>query len=153
MTSKTIRHNIFDLFRRLEGEQDVCLLAGARNGLLGFDPAETFSAAGADFKGLRAFVKRSARMKRPVAGYISYDAAYDMHNLKQTSRNDLRLPDICMHAYDNFLTFSGTKTLHLHFKDHKYPALIKRIIQRTPRARRVHRSTNFHPVIKKIQGI
>lgn len=147
MQTKTIRANIFDLFERLEGEQSVCLLAGTRPGLLGFNPAETFSAVGADIKGLRAFVKRSARLKRPVAGYISYDAAYALHNLQRRARNDLKLPDICMHAYDNYLTFTGKKTLRLHFKNPAYPEMIKRILNRPLRLARAYHSTNFHPVI------
>ena len=149
MLTKTIPGNIFTLFERLDDVQDVCLLAGTRPGLLGFNPVETFSAVGADIKGLRAFVKRSARLQRPVAGFISYDAAYELHGLQQKARNDLRLPDICLHAYDNFITFTGEKTLRLHFKDPNYPALIKRIMNRNQHSQRAYRSTNFHPVISE----
>jgi para-aminobenzoate synthetase component 1 len=151
MLTKTIPGNIFELFERLDDEQGVCLLAGTRPGLLGFNPAETFSAVGADIKGLRAFVKRSARLGRPVAGYISYDAAYELHGLRRTARNDLQLPDICLHAYDNFVTFTGEKTLRLHFKDPNYPALIKSIMNRPQRSQCTYRSTNFHPVISEAQ--
>lgn len=151
MQTKTLSGNIFDLFSRLDHEQDVCLLAGTRPGLLGFNPAETFSAVNADIKGLRAFVTRSARLGRPVTGYISYDAAYELHNLRCTARNDLRLPAICLHAYDNYLTFTGKKTLRLHFKNPAYPELIKRILNRPLRSQRAYRSTNFQPVISAAQ--
>jgi len=151
MQTKTKRCNVFDLFERLENEQDVCLLAGTRPRILGFNPAETFSAQGADIKGLRAFAKRSARLGRPVAGYISYDAAYELHDLRRKARNDLHLPDICLHAYDNFLTFTGNRTIRLHFKDPTYPELITRIMNRTPRHQSAYRSTNFHAVISESQ--
>ncbi len=149
MQTKTIAGNIFDLFKRLGDEQGVCLLAGARPRMLGFNPAETFSSASADLKGLRAFIARSARLHRPVAGYISYDAAYELHSLQRKARNDLRLPDICLHAYDNYLTWTGTRTIRLHFKDPAYPELIKHIANRDPRTRRAYSSTNFHPVISE----
>jgi para-aminobenzoate synthetase component 1 len=149
MQTKIMRGNIFDLFERLEGVQNVCLLAGTRPRLLGFNPAETFSSVGADIEGLRAFVKRSARLQRPVAGYISYDAAYALHSVQRRARNDLVLPDICLHAYDNFLTYNGTSRIRLHFKDPAFPERVRRIMKRPCPRSRTHRSTNFQPVISE----
>jgi len=151
MPSKTIAGTIFELFRRLGDEQGACLLAGTRPGMLGFNPAETFTASGADIKGLRAFVKRSARRQRPVAGYISYDTACELHDLRLKARNDLHLPGICLHAYDNYLTFTGKRTIQLHFKDPAYPELIKRILHRPQPCPRTYRNTNFHPIITEAQ--
>jgi len=147
MHTKLLKLNVFDLFARLAGERCVCLLTGARPGLMAFNPAETFSTPMLDRKGLRAFVERSARLKRPVAGYISYDAAYPLHGLKRRARDDLHLPGVCLHAYDNYLTFSSTKTLRLHCTDPAFPEIIQRIAERPRPASRSYRNTNFHPVI------
>lgn len=151
MLSKTLKLNIFDLFKRLGPEHGACLLAGARPGLLGFNPAETFSAATLDFQALRAFVERSARLQRPVAGYISYDAAYPLHGLERRSRDDLRLPGVCLHAYGSYLTFTSPDTVCLHFTDALFPEAVKRITERPLPPPRAYRNTNFHPVISPAQ--
>ncbi len=151
MLSKTLKLNVFDLFRRLDGEQNACLLAGARPGLLGFGPAETFSSARLGRKALSAFVERSARLQRPVAGYISYDAAYPLHGLKRRAFDDLRLPDVCLHAYGNYLTFTSADTVRLHFSDPSFPETVRRILARPLPVPRAYRSINFRPVISPAQ--
>jgi para-aminobenzoate synthetase component I len=151
MLFKTLRIGFLDLFRRLGPEHGVCLLSGARTGVLGFNPAETFSAATLELKALRAFVERSARRQRIVAGYISYDASYPLHGLERRARDDLHLPQVCLHAYENYCTFTGERALRLHFTDTRFPDLIRRIMERALPPQRAYRSTNFHPVISAAQ--
>jgi len=151
MLSKTLHIGFLDLFSRLGPEHGVCLLSGARTGLLGFNPAETFSAHCLDLKALRAFAERCSRLQRPVAGYISYDAAYPLHGLERRARDDLRLPGVCLHAYDNYLTFTSDNAVRLHFTDPSFPQLIKRIMERPLPVQRAYRSTNFHPAISAAQ--
>jgi len=151
MLSKTLKLNIFELFRRLGPEHGACLIAGARPGVLGFNPAETFSSASLDLKALRAFVERSARRQRIVTGYISYDAAYPLHGLQRRATDDLHLPNVCLHAYDNYCTFTGDRALRLHFKAPDFPDIVRRIMARPLPLPRAYRSTNFHPVISAAQ--
>jgi para-aminobenzoate synthetase component I len=151
MLSKILHINFLDMFRRLGPEHGVCLLAGARTGVLGFNPAETFSMHLLNLKALRAFVQRNARLQRVVAGYVSYDAAYPLHGLERRARDDLHLPQVCLHAYENYCTFSGNRALRLHFTDVAFPELIRRILERPLPVQRTYRSTNFHPGISADQ--
>lgn len=149
MHTATLKLDVIDLFRRLAGERCVCLLAGARPGLMAFDPAETHSTAELDPAALRAFIRRSARLRRPVAGYIAYDATHHLHGLTRRARDDLRLPGVCLHAYDNYLTFKSSKALRLHFRNPAFPEQLQGIAKRPLPAARSYRSTNFRPVMSE----
>lgn len=124
------------LFGRLAAERQVCFLTGAGpdawETVIGFNPAEVFTATAGGTEALRAFVERSIKKRRKLIGYISYDLGCRLHEVPLRARDDLRLPDIFFCAFDNYIRFSGCRAW-LHYTDRSFPGLVAAISRRTPR--------------------
>jgi len=121
------------LFLRLGAERHVCFLTGtgpdAWETVMGFNPAEVFSAKAGGTKALKAFVERSIQNRRKLIGYISYDLGCALHEVPLTARDDLSLPDIFFCAFDNYISFSGC-TASIHYTDPLFPGLVAAISRR-----------------------
>lgn len=64
-----------------------------------------------------------------LIGYFSYDAGYELVDIKKTVKDDLRLPQFCFHEYDNAVLFDG-KRVHI-VGDHAFVDEVREIHARS----------------------
>lgn len=129
-------NEIIKQFKELPKDaKNVCLFLGKWGNTLAWNPSEKLiQTEKIDEKEIEEFIKRSSNKKRRVFGYISYDTGYSLHEIKETSKNDLRLPNTFMLAFDKWI-------------ENKDDLDTKKIeTGKTP-----HKSQNFKPVISKTQ--
>lgn len=82
------------------GKKDgnTCFLYGGKNNILAVKPTEKFT--GSNFEKFKEFAKKHENQL--LIGYISYDTAYDLYKIKQTAKDDLKLPKIYFLAFDKW---------------------------------------------------
>lgn len=82
--------------------KNICFLNSAsKNGwqpILAWDPDEIFQGKLQD---LDAFLKR--HKDKVIIGYFSYDLVYELENIEQKAKDDLKLPKIYLLAFSNYL--------------------------------------------------
>lgn len=105
-----------------------CFLYDGQTGknILAFEAIETFT--GSSIENFTKFTEKNS--KNLLIGYISYDIAYYLYDIKQTAKDDLKLPKIYFHAYKKWQESKVEKD-EIKFKKSK------------------HNSTNFKPEISK----
>lgn len=125
--------NLIEEFIKLPKEaKNICLLLGEWDNVLAWDPIEKFIyRIGEGKKDFEKWVKKNSSKKRKIIGSISYDLGYELHNVKKTAKNDLKMPDIYFLAFDNWLENKSNKIGKKDFSKTK------------------HASQNFTPTISK----
>ncbi len=106
-----------------------CFLYDGQTGknILAFESIATFT--GSNIENFTKFVKKNS--KNLLIGYISYDIAYGLYDIKQTASNDLKLPKIYFHAFRKWTETTSAKIDKIKFKKSK------------------HNSKNFRPEISR----
>ncbi len=104
--------------------RNTCFLYSATNGksILASSPIAKFS--GKNIQEFKKFIKKYN--KKLLIGYISYDVAYQLFNIKQKAKNDLHLPEIYFLAFDKWLEFNKhehSKCPYSHNHHKKYNSL------------------------------
>ncbi len=99
---------IIEFKSALTKDTKICFLHSANEGksILAITPVNTFS--GSDMEEFKKFVKKNKG--KLLIGYLSYDLAYQLHKVKRTAKNDINLPLIHFHAFDNFQIFDNEKS-------------------------------------------
>ncbi len=115
MNYKTIKNiDPLKFFAKLSKEEkNVCFLHSfSKNGwktTIAWNPKEKFKYKMGDkensIETFKKFSKKNAKKGRKLIGYFSYDIGYELHQIKKTAKDDLRLPDILFYAFDNWITF------------------------------------------------
>lgn len=94
----------FDILKNFQKtkntDRNVCFLHSAQQGvsILAKNPVDDFQ--GDDLKKFLNFTKKNK--KNILIGYISYDLAYKLYNIKPKAKNDLHLPTINFFAFDKW---------------------------------------------------
>lgn len=91
--------------------KNLCIIYSAitDKGIIAFDPKAKFS--GNSIKSFKKFAKKYKNCK--LIGYITYDTAYKLHNIKKTAKNDLKLPEIYFLAFDKYKNVNLKEIKHL----------------------------------------
>lgn len=108
---------------------------GKNKSILAYNPIETFSYKTKDKlsfqKTLKQFIAKHTKKNHKIIGYISYDLGYELHKIKKTAEDDLKLPDIYFHAYDQWTELNAKNSKPVEIQTKKY------------------KSTNFKPTLNK----
>lgn len=89
-----------EIFQKLPPDaKNVCFLHSGHKSILTYNPVETFQ-SNDDIKGLEKFLTK--HKKHQIIGYLSYDLAYELYNIKQHAKNDLKLPNMYFHAFEKW---------------------------------------------------
>lgn len=101
--NKSRKAPLKEFANQLKTDKKICFLHSAKGGksILAIDPKATFS--GNNLKEFKKFVDK--HLGCLLVGYLSYDLAYQLHKVKQTAQNDLKLPMIHFHAFEDFVEF------------------------------------------------
>jgi para-aminobenzoate synthetase component 1 len=149
-----IKLDPIDFFLKLEEEKNICFLKSSRkNGwatLIAFHPAETFSYRVGEENTFKSFLKRNTKKGRKLVGYFSYDIGYDLHGIRKTARDDLQLPDIFFHAFDNYIIFKN-QNAEIYYQDRRFPERVSEISLREVPEIAPAKNRNFAPSIAKGQ--
>ncbi|PIR54791.1 aminodeoxychorismate synthase, component I [Candidatus Peregrinibacteria bacterium CG10_big_fil_rev_8_21_14_0_10_36_19] len=134
-----------DIFIRLEKtEKKVCFLAGTKK-ILAFNPnAEYKYKISQKNNQFEKFANEQLKKGRILIGFISYDLGYEVHNIKPTAKNDLKLPDINFYAYEDWI--EDDKII---CKKGKYIQKIEEILKRPIKNINEEKSKNFEPETKR----
>lgn len=89
-------------------DKNACLLHGGTNSILAKNPIGKFSYKIGGKNTLNTFLKK--HKKHIIIGYFSYDLAYELHKIKRKAKDDLKLPDIYLLAFDKWKTIKKSKT-------------------------------------------
>jgi para-aminobenzoate synthetase component I len=118
MKTKTVSLPGFDpllILCKLDTTQRLPALVRAGNWtVLAWNPVSTVTS----WDGLQAALERrkSTASALPftggLIGYIGYDTTYDLLKVRATAKDDLHLPAMCFHEYDNAVLFDG-KRVHI----------------------------------------
>ncbi len=99
--------------------------------IIAFNPSAVFSCSRVKQKeqqdSRHKFIEQH-RDKR-LLGYFSYDMAYEFFNVPQNAVNDLKLPDIHICAFENFIIFKDQEAT-LYAKDPNFKNMVETIAQR-----------------------
>ena len=154
MNAKKINLNPVQFFGKLHREQKICFLkSSSRRGwrtLIAFNPADSFSYKTGQKNNFDLFLKHNTERGRKLIGYFSYDMGYELHNIKKKALDDLKLPDICFYAFDNYITFKN-KTAEIHYTDLDFPELVAEINKRKLPKAVAGKNKNFKPAITEKQ--
>jgi len=131
---------IYELFTKLRSsEYNISYLTGQGEDpwqeLLAFNPCDKYtytreSGQNLKIEELERFIKKNQKLGHIITGYFSYDMGYEIHRIKQTAKNDLKLPDIYLLAYDNYITL-GKEGIDIKCTDPDYTKKIEAIKSRT----------------------
>lgn len=116
-------HDILENFRNFKKtDKNICFLHSAQKGtnILAKNPIDEFT--GDDVYKFLKFAEKNK--KNLLIGYISYDLAYKLYNIKPKAKNDLNLPTINFFAFNQW-DKSETKTLKSQQKSPKLAEKIK----------------------------
>lgn len=88
-------------------DKNICFLHSAQKGtnILAKNPIDEFQ--GNDLKKFLNFTEKNK--KNILIGYISYDVAYQLYNIKPKAKNDLKLPIINFFAFDKWQETKSVK--------------------------------------------
>jgi len=157
MKSKRTKLDPKEFFQKLlKKEKNVCFFySHSENGfekIIAFNPVEKLSIKSNDKedfqKEIKTFTSKNAKLKRKILGYISYDAGYKIHNIKKTTKNDLRLPDAYFLAFENWITFKK-EAATIHYKNKEFLEKVQEIRKRKFKKPKNYTSKNFKPELKK----
>lgn len=114
------------LHKKFIQAKQPAILYGWNKSIFAESPLEIF--IGDSIKKFRQFVKR--HKKNLLAGYLSYDLGYKLHNIKKTARDDIKLPLIYFQAFNKWEEFtkeaSKTRTTHVSSRtDRSFHTTIK----------------------------
>lgn len=84
----------------------TCFLYSPKRSILAKNPIATFSSDD-DIKGFREFCRKHQQHK--LIGYLAYDLAYQLFNIRQQTKNDLKLPKIHFYAFESWQEFSDNE--------------------------------------------
>lgn len=92
-----------------KNQNNLCFLHSGKRGksYLAFNPIDKYS--GEDLQNFQKFLKKNKG--NLLMGYLSYDLSYELQNLKQKAKNDLKLPKIYFLAFKNWDIYKTS-----HFK-------------------------------------
>lgn len=91
---------MFNQFLKQEGKNISFLTSLGKDGfktVLAWDPDEIFQG---QIKDLEKFLNK--HKNKVIIGYFSYDLGYELHSIKKTAKDDLKLPKIHLAAYSNY---------------------------------------------------
>jgi len=98
-----MKSNPVKIFQNLpKNAKNVCFLHSRNKSILAWNPIDKFISKN-DIDGFKKFTKKYKGKK--LIGYLSYDLAYKLHNIKKTTEDDLKLPNICFFAFDKWQEF------------------------------------------------
>lgn len=88
--------------------KNICFLHSGQGGqsILAKNPVAKFS--GDNLNDFKRFAQK--HKKHLLIGYLSYDLAYQLYNIKKTAKNDLKLPEIYFLAFDKWQKFVQKKS-------------------------------------------
>jgi para-aminobenzoate synthetase component 1 len=102
---------LVDIFQFMDDSvKNVCLLTSNGTGgwgeKLAWDPQDKFIYESGTFQSsmLVEFIKKNSCKNRLVVGFISYEFAYQLHDVRSRKKDLLGLPKIYFLAYENFIT-------------------------------------------------
>ncbi len=101
-----MKTSIIEKFNNISKEDaNVCFLHTANKGrsILAKNPIDTFS--GSSLDEFKKFAKK--HKKHLLIGYLSYDLAYQLYDIRNEKKNDLNLPEIFFRAFKNWQEYSG----------------------------------------------
>ncbi|MFH0819020.1 MAG: anthranilate synthase component I family protein [Patescibacteria group bacterium] len=124
------KNNPVETFLNLPASaKNVCFLHSQHKSILAYNPVAKFSS----LNNINDFYKFASQHKdKKIIGFMSYDTAYNLYNIKPQAKNDLHLPNIY------FLAFSAWQEFKNPNMDFNLPL-------------KKYSSVNFHPVIKPTQ--
>lgn len=107
----------------------ICILHSSKKGksIIGYEPKSIFK--GENIKEFKKFVQKNK--DNLLIGYLSYDLGYELHKIKKTAKDDLKLPKIYFQAFDRYEIISEHKN-----------RTIKRLLSLSSEK---HASINFEP--------
>lgn len=103
-----MKFSVLENFQNLKPtDKNICLLHSAQKGIniLASNPVAEFK--GNDLEKFKEFTKKNKN--NLLIGYISYDVAYDLYNIKPKAKNDLNLPSINFFAFNKWEGENTTK--------------------------------------------
>lgn len=97
--------------------KNICFLHSANNGksILAHNPIAKYS--GKKLKEFQSFLQ--SNKNNLLIGYFSYDLAYQLHNIKKTAKNDLKLPEIYFLAFEKWEIFKNSKNNSIKLQNTK----------------------------------
>ena len=120
-----------------DSEKRVCFLNSCTRGgwqrTIAWNPSASFvykkkrAKNGGVLTEIRNFVATQGEKGRKIAGYFSYDFGCEMRGIKQKARDDLRLPDVYLLAYDNWVNF-GEKKVTIYYKNKNFLEKVKELL-------------------------
>lgn len=95
------------LYKFLNSEGSTCFLHSGQGGksILASNPKSIYS--GSDIVEFKKWSKKYTKSLQ--IGYLSYDLAYQLHNIKPKAKDDLKLPEIYFIACDTWEEFDTSK--------------------------------------------
>lgn len=143
-----------ELFEKLEDSaKNVCLLNGEVKGgwlsKLAWNPAESFHLY--DFKkieDLYTFIEANRQHSRFIAGFLSYDLGYSLHNIKKKSGDKDVFPLASFFAYDNYLE-KENGGFTAYYTDTKFIENLKKVDRRVVNKTTSNPSPDFSTTLSK----
>lgn len=126
-----MRSNPAEKFIKLpDSSKNICFLHSANQGksILAYNPTAKYS--GKNLKEFQEFLQKNKN--NLMIGFLSYDLAYQLYNIKKTAKNDLELPEIYFLAFSKWEIFNNPKDCSIKLRN------IKK-----------YKSTGFKPTINK----
>ncbi len=135
--------NSKDFFKKISSqEKNACFLYSKTKSVIAINPVATYK--GDNLLEFKKFQKKHS--KKLLIGYFSYDLAYQIHNIKAHTKDDLKLPKILFYAFDKWLEFQNGKADLKNFDKNIYQKISNRPQKKsTP----YKTAKNFTPTIKR----
>lgn len=106
----TKKNNPIKIFSNLpKNAKNVCFLHSGQGGknILAWNPIAKFRD-----KNIESFKKFAKKYKKyKLIGYLSYDLAYQLHKIKRTAKDDLKLPEIYFLAFDKWIETNNSQNI------------------------------------------
>ena len=143
-----------------DSEKRVCFLNSCTRGgwqrTIAWNPSASFvykkkrAKNGGVSTEIRNFVATQGEKGRKIAGYFSYDFGCEFYGIKQKARDDLRLPDVYLLAYDNWVNFKKERAL-VYYKNTDFLERVKGLLSASKKNSepRIHNALSFRVPITK----
>jgi len=156
MLNKELTHiDPVEFFSKIPNKfKNICFLhsASKKNGqsFIGLEAKEKFKyKIGNKKNDFKNFIEKNTKLNRKIIGYFSYDLGLELYNLKSKAKNDLKLPDIYLLAFEDYISFEKNKTI-LNFKNKEFPNLIKTINSlKKIKEEKKYKNKNFKAIISE----
>lgn len=118
----------------LNAKGQTCFLHSAQSGksILASNPISTFN--GSNIEDFKKWAKKHS--KQLLIGYLAYDLAYQLYNIRPKAKNDLKLPEIYFMAFDDWQEFDKKEKTNMPNS-------------RESEKKHITNSSNFKPETKK----